>query len=1428
MEDYFNQLLDNTLPENGEELVTEAVYAGSLPYLKTLNRQVVLPKGTPVGKGILCFLYSKSIDDSISLINEPANFKAVPKYKNYYYSRIYRGKIYNKRYRYNEFENRKEIYSKVTDATGVRCLKEFTPTLSAGRNTYYDLSKYLEIFDSIAGNLQPLKYIQYYWAYLAASTSVADEGINEKFILCDISKFPIGKDINASLKNPLYAMYYTLFRAASVKNSDLFFGVNIDFYFFNKKLILKVNPSKLSRGSDLTKLRAEMKKIMRSVSSVTDIENSTDEDNILKEEIKGKETEAITSVIEPKEAIIINGKSEALNATAAVTKQAKDAIKKASDKVPTPDLDKFRDANTTEPEVVKEPDETDTELPVDKDKVSDEMHAQIRDELEQDKEILQQIYRQTMRQAAEKSQASSARDKKLQEEQMDIKVGDVTIKDLEQIKPIDIPVPSQDISRTLTTTNENMKLVKFNNFEKEYNKKLMKKDIMDAIISLNDKSIPAYILQVDIEDTSDELNYKDTYTIKLEDVNRKRHTIKVDIPKFLDDKFLYIGGNKKIIKYQNFFYPIVKISEDTVLVVSNYNKLTLTRKDTKSVSYIERLSKLISAHEELQNNFTLRNVSNNNKNYITTLEYDEISKIISKYSKGKTTFFFDQGEAVSYVEKNDIKVPKNNIFIGIINNNPIFVDIDTQRTKDGKNIIEMLVDALGPDLKEQYGRIRLPKRLIYTQITIMSKDIPLALLLGIWEGISSVMQKLNLKYRLEDKIPSDLKANEAYIKFSDCVLVYEDSIPAGLIMNGFRTLDTSTYSLLDFDKRETYIPYMIKRYGQAQIENALINFYEFMLDPITVEILAARNQPTQIVNALIYGSNLLADSQYTQEINQNMNRIRSNEIISGILYANLANAYIKYRASNGRQGLSVKRDCVITDLMALKTVEDYSTLNPIVELQQSSAISAKGFKGVNLDESYTVPKRSYDPSMVGTIAAGTSPDGSCGVSRTLTMEPAITNLRGFVDATASEHKDKLKDVNVFSASELTLPLATTLDDPNRLGHSIKQNSHVVPVKDAAPVLISNGLEERARFTLTSDFVINAEESGEIVDYDESSNIMIAKYKSGKCRAINLNPNMVKNGGGGFWLSNKLITPYKVGDKFKKDDVLAYHKDFFSNSKYNNARMNLGCITKIAIMSTYGSYEDAAVITKSLSERAGTEMCFLKSAVIGKNSNVTYLAKKGDTVEVGDVLVQFDTSYEDESVNTLLAALGDEDRQQILAMSRNEIRSKYSGVIEEVKIYSTVDMDELSPSLQKIVGDYYKTIRHKKAFLDKYDPENKNSIIKCGMLVSDTTNKIQPNKYGVVKGEHAEDSVLIEFYIKHLEPLEIGSKIANYTALKNTICEIIPPSYEPYSEFHKDEEVSGFVASNSILGRMTPSIILSALGNKCIIELKRTLQKIYEE
>ena len=61
------------------------------------------------------------------------------------------------------------------------------------------------------------------------------------------------------------------------------------------------------------------------------------------------------------------------------------------------------------------------------------------------------------------------------------------------------------------------------------------------------------------------------------------------------------------------------------------------------------------------------------------------------------------------------------------------------------------------------------------------------------------------------------------------------------------------------DTKDAYLPYIVKRYGTAIISNALLNTYEFYIDPITKEVLEDLNLPTDIVSLILYAVSLLSD-----------------------------------------------------------------------------------------------------------------------------------------------------------------------------------------------------------------------------------------------------------------------------------------------------------------------------------------------------------------------------------------------------------------------------------------------------------------------------------------------------------------------------------------------------------------------------------------
>lgn len=1324
MSNLFDQMINGVSPEvEKEDIYEEAVYAETIPYMKTIPRVFNLPKGTPFGQGNLCFIYSNEIDITINKLYNSKNAIIGNRYHFYYLNPFYRGKIYTKIYREKILPKRNEEYDKIN--TKHQYIHPYRPLRIAEnekRNMIFDMGHYIHIFNSLMKTATPVKKMEHFWPYFKSIIHNYDylKNYRYRFVLIDLNDFSFNKAITKNLENPLNMVYYTLFR-----NPSLLKDLDLDFFFYTDKKVLRFNPSKEKINNQFYKIfKVQMKRIVDSVH----FEEYTNEKNIEKEEATENTIAKISSVVPVDDSEIDGGINDRI-------REKVETVRKEVDMV-TPNED------------------------VSESELEDIIKTKTENEINADEELLKTIYTQTSKKNVPVRPASSARDIELKNAQKDIVVQGMTIADIEKVQATHLPIEEKDVSASLRTTNKNMGHITFQNFEKTYNEKVMKKDIVNAILSLNDKSIPMYVRDIKVEDTSDELNYKETYTIYLEDTNRQRHTVKVDIPKFLEDKFLYIGGNKKLIKKQNFLFPVVKTGPDTVQIVTNYNKMFIRRVDTKSVSSVERMKKLLKSSDEFKKYFTFGSVVHNNEDYVTTIEYDELSKIISRFSSDECTIFFNQNEAHDFMTKNGYQIIAKTMFIGVENGKPIYVNTDTQLTlKGSKTIVDIILSHVDTTIKQQYEGIHSPKRLMYTKVKVMEQDVGVILLLCFWEGLTQVLKKMDLSYELVDSQPKQLSPTQNILKFADCWMVYDETVGQSLLLNGLRLIDTSLYNISDMDTMEPYMKYFIKIYGKATIGNALSNFYEFTIDPITLEILQDIDLPTDIVSLMIYAVKLLQDSQYVPETNQSLSRIRSNEIVAAILYEALAKNYITYRNSNGRKKYSIPRDIVIKNLIGLKTVEDYSTLNPMLEMERTHNISAKGFRGANLDRAYTMEKRAYDSSMTGVIAAATSPDGNVGVNKTLTCEPSVTSVRGYVDI-KENRLNELKDVNMFSPTELMMPLAGSVDDPTRLGHSIKQSGHVIPVTNSSPVLISNGMEEVARFKLSSDFVVNADEDGEVVEYDEETKIMIVKYKSGKCRAINLGEFIVKNGGGGFFLSNQLVTKLKVGDKFKENDVLAYHKNFFTNDRFNNTRMNLGTLAKVAIMSTYNTYQDATCITQRLADAAATEMCFMTQAVIGKNANVTFIAQKGKMVSVSDPLVQFDTSYEDSELNELLANIGDNDvKNQIMEEAKNTIKSKYSGIIEEIEMYSTVPLEELSPSLRKIFSKYYSKINKKKSLLEKYDPESKNSVVKCGVLCKEPTHAVEPNKYGVIKGQNVTDAVLINFYIKHSEPLEIGSKIA---------------------------------------------------------------------
>lgn len=333
---------------------------------------------------------------------------------------------------------------------------------------------------------------------------------------------------------------------------------------------------------------------------------------------------------------------------------------------------------------------------------------------------------------------------------------------------------------------------------------------------------------------------------------------------------------------------------------------------------------------------------------------------------------------------------------------------------------------------------------------------------------------------------------------------------------------------------------------------------------------------------------------------------------------------------------------------------------------------------------------------------------------------------------------------------------------------------------------------------------------------------MVKYKSGNTKAIPLKPEIVKNSGAGFYLSNQLKpTHIKVGEKFKKDEPLAYHPKYFQYSKMNGLRFSIGPMTKMAIMSTYNTYEDAGICTEKLAEQLKTAIVYQEIGKFKKNNNILSIVNIGDHVNIGDTLIKFDYSSDDSELSKYLSKLNDENAAILEEESKSDIKAGHAGKVVDIKVYTLLDPKELSPSLGKVVQTYFDKAISKKEYLNKFDQTE--GIMKAGYLCTDSTEPVR-TRYDTIKGFKGID-VLIEIYIEHDDIAGVGDKMVLYSANKQIISEIIPKGFEPYSEFRPDEEISVLTSPGTIARRMVTSVIPIMAANKVLIELKRKIKDI---
>lgn len=989
----------------------------------------------------------------------------------------------------------------------------------------------------------------------------------------------------------------------------------------------------------------------------------------------------------------------------------------------------------------------------------------------------------------------------------------------------------------IDTIDESWHHMKFANFNKIYD---MNADIVAMFNFFNTVTHPMNILNLKVEDSSTSEDYKETWTCNYEDAETgKRSSMILDIPKLIDNRVMRLRGNEKILIGQLMLLPITKTDTDTVQIVSNYNKIFIRRKSPngvgKSNPVVNKLLKAIPKYTGKDVKFIMGDNSKMYFRYKLPIDFIDLGSAIAKieFPNGDyISFNLDELKKIpidrdsltpSEKKLSDEDLEKRYLFIKVKNGKKTHLGFDSATSNTGYSLLRELDIATKGEFNKIYNSMSVSKRLMYSECSILAIKIPTVIVLSYNIGLQQLLDRLSIKYEFSEKRPStnDLILNsKSVIKFDDGYLIYTANTPeTSMLFNGLSECDFSGFSIKEINSKDMWLS-ILDDFGGRIKADGLDNFYDLMFDPITVEICKILNIPSNYVDGLIYASNLLVDNKYIKHSDLSGNRLRTNEVIVGHLYQVLSKAFGAYRNEVKRNKQSAvftaKKSAVIDSILNHdQTSTDLSTLTPLLEAEAYNKVTFKGLSGMNSDRAYSIDKRTYDKSMLGVLSLSTGFAGTVGINRQTTIDAGVINKRGFISA--RKPKD-LNNIKTFSYMEALSPLAINHDDPIRIGMAFTQTSqHSMTTKSSMPNLVTTGADEALPYLTSNKFSYKFKGKNGVVKEITKDYIIIEDTDTNTKDLVDLRETIRKNSDGGFYITTKLDCNVKVGQKLKYNDIVAYDKKSYSNAighkgDDQSLSYNMGTMTKFAIMNTDLGFEDSVVVDSTLSEALTTEICVQKEIDIPKGSNVYNLVKVGQEIQEGEPLLIFQDAFDEKEANELLLSLtGDDEKQELSDLGRKQVRAKTTGIIQDIKIFRTCEIDQLSPTLQKIVKDYESKINKLKNIMTK------NKIDKQYIL--EPTYKLAQE--GKLKNL---DGIKIEFYIKVSDKFGVGDKLVFNQALKGVNSYVIERGQEAYTDYRPNEYVNAFLTLTGVMARMVASAFLQGLTNKLLIELTRQCQE----
>lgn len=846
--------------------------------------------------------------------------------------------------------------------------------------------------------------------------------------------------------------------------------------------------------------------------------------------------------------------------------------------------------------------------------------------------------------------------------------------------------------------------------------------------SLENRAVdPVKIVKIkhEIVDTNVDRYIEYTITMKnLSGKNKKPYDVTIRVPALVNERYFKIGGKTYIMPSQQFFKPLTKTEKNEVRFLTNY-----------------AIARII-----------LANV------FLDITDFKKIAGYVKVRYKNKvkeatdTKIEFKNGEIID-INSDTIYQSKDETVVWDSENEKLyrkFPDGEKQELKLGK--YEFIYMKIAEITGDEFTK----NKIAYFLIHLGGQKLPFILFLMSQKDILKILLDYGIDYKIIDNTE---QIDSMYILSNDknqYLVMYPKTPKEKYLLNGLIVENIDHISNFnDYNAGRKIVDSKISR-GSEYIDHMIQN----MIDPVTKELLEYENLPTNMVNLLQYNAiDKLLNDPVDHMSDLGIYRVRMSEVILNLLYSQIMRAHRQYSEVSKQfhpdeARIYLDPDFVIKNLITEGKILQYTgTISPVQEVMLSSRVTRLGKGGIPTDKAIKIEHRNIHDSHIGNMSANsTSESSGVGVITHHTLTPVIVNRYGSygsIDLSASGW-------HFVSADEALIPFGNQISS-DRMVLAVTHCKQVTPTDNTEPPLVQTGAEYIIPSLTSSRFIHRAKDDGEVLEVVKNKYIKV-KYKNGKIDYLDIVPRV----GHTKRFEHLLIelNTLKPGDKFKKNQPIAWCKNFDPNGVYCSGR-NL----KIAVMEYLGyTHEDAYAISKRYAETTTTDIVKEVHVIIPNKSKITKIETEiGKETKSNEVLLSYTYDEEfDEYVYSFIEDVkqdvGEEsidDETQLYTLSGQEVELKSpGGEIVDIKVFlnSKQNIDNKLKTL------HAKLVKETSELIEKL--KNNTDARKNPVKALDNLD-VSFFKVGGHKFKGAEfKGARVVYYIKVKKPLREHDKISN--------------------------------------------------------------------